>query len=195
MTRVIANQHRNPSNGRKSMDVLYDDVNPASDHFDAYSTAPYFQYKPAYPYDVNWTVADIDEAFDVIALDFPDIYENMVECKADADARGLDFVAYEGGQHILASGGDENIPALVNLFHTMQRDDRMQQLMKELFENWRELAGGGVFMHYTHVAGYGKFTYWGIHEQFYALANVNPKSRQLYVEIGVPQPTNFIPST
>ncbi len=63
--------------------------------------------------------------------------------KEVADSFGVDFLAYEGGQHLTqkdSSAGNGVIDA--------QRDSRMRTMYRDYFEQWYD-EGGGLFMNFT----------------------------------------------
>lgn len=73
----------------------------------------------------------------------------MLPNKAVADARGLDFLAYEGGQDF-NSGGDST---LQTLYAEVNRDSRMNTAYTTYLNYWKQ-ASGSLFMHYTDTGSY-----------------------------------------
>ena len=53
-----------------------------------------------------------------------------------AGRHGLELVAYEGGQNLVAMGPYSRDPALIDLFAAANRDPRMKQLYLENFARW-----------------------------------------------------------
>ncbi|HSX60383.1 MAG TPA: hypothetical protein VLF18_09305 [Tahibacter sp.] len=77
-----------------------------------------------------------------------------------ANARGLQLIAYEGGQHLVGFNGAENIPALTALFTSANRDPRMEQAYGRYLQNWRD-KGGQTFIHFNASGQYSKYGSWG----------------------------------
>ncbi|MFN5515528.1 MAG: Calx-beta domain-containing protein [Cyanobacteriota bacterium] len=93
---------------------------------------------------------------------------NIADHAALANARGLELLAYEGGQHLVGFDGPSR-----QLFREANRDPRMGQLYEQYLQNWRD-AGGGLFMNFTDIGPYGSFGSWG------ALEHVNDASSPKY---------------
>ncbi|EAZ91749.1 cadherin-like domain-containing protein, partial [Crocosphaera chwakensis] len=73
-----------------------------------------------------------------------------------AKQEGLQLLAYEGGQHLVAS----NNQTITDLFIEANRDPRMGELYKEYFSNWYQ-QGGGLFMNFNDVGTPSKSGSWG----------------------------------
>ncbi|MBW4513734.1 MAG: hypothetical protein KME11_00745 [Timaviella obliquedivisa GSE-PSE-MK23-08B] len=73
-----------------------------------------------------------------------------------ARSRGLQLVAYEGGQHLVNS----NNPKLSEFFISLNRRPEMTDLYTQLLEAWKQ-AGGTVFMNFSDIARPGKWGSWG----------------------------------
>lgn len=77
------------------------------------------------------------------------------------DARGLEMVAYEGGQHITGNGQSiQDDPGFIAFHIGLNRDPRMKDRYLENFANWRD-AGGTLFMHFVDVSSPSKWGSWG----------------------------------
>ncbi|NJO71740.1 MAG: hypothetical protein HC825_08805 [Oscillatoriales cyanobacterium RM1_1_9] len=85
------------------------------------------------------------------------------------EPRGLDLIAYEGGQSVapLQRGGMENNKALADLFIAANRDPRMGDVYKQYLNTWDELTGDDLFVHFSDVSTYSKFGSWGSRESIY----------------------------
>ncbi|ERT09117.1 putative cellulose-binding domain protein [Lyngbya aestuarii BL J] len=86
-----------------------------------------------------------------------DNYEKFVYHSNIAKERGLQLVAYEGGQHIVGRKDVVNNEKLTNFFIEINRHPQMYELYTQLFKDWKEV-GGTMFMHFVDV---GKPTKWG----------------------------------
>jgi hypothetical protein len=80
-----------------------------------------------------------------------------------ASSRGLDLVAYEGGQHMVGVGNVANNQQLTNLFVAANRDPRMGDMYSKYFDNWN-VAGGKLFINFTSMGPYGRYGSWGVLE-------------------------------
>ena len=77
-----------------------------------------------------------------------------------ATDRGLQLIAYEGGQHLVGFHGAENIAALTKLFTSANRDPRMTDVYTRYLRNWRD-KGGQTFVHFNASGHYSKYGSWG----------------------------------
>ncbi len=77
-------------------------------------------------------------------------YQNVVR------SRGLQLVAYEGGQHLVNS----NNPKLSEFFISLNRRPEMTDLYTKLLEAWKQ-ADGTVFMNFVDIARPSKWGSWG----------------------------------
>lgn len=73
-----------------------------------------------------------------------------------ARSRGLQLVAYEGGQHLVSSDN----PKLTEFFINLNRRPEMTDLYTKLLEAWKQ-AGGTVFMNFSDIGRPGKWGSWG----------------------------------
>lgn len=72
---------------------------------------------------------------------------------------GIDLIAYEGGQHLVAYGANENNAAAQRLFQDANNDPRMGTLYTQYLQGWRD-RGGKTFAHFVDVTPqtrYGNF--------------------------------------
>ncbi len=90
-----------------------------------------------------------------------------------ATSKGLKLVGYEGGQHIVGSGGVENNEAITNFFIALNRRPEMYSLYTEVLNNWKQ-AGGTLFMHFSNIGTPTKYGSWG------ALEHVNQDTSPKY---------------
>ncbi len=74
-----------------------------------------------------------------------------------ADERGLDLIAYEGGQYLVADiFSSVNQTAIYNLFLEANRDSRMGDATLTNFNNFRN-AGGKTFLHFSNTSWYSVY--------------------------------------
>jgi Ca2+-binding RTX toxin-like protein len=110
----------------------------------------------------------------------PQIVARWAASKAVADQFGLDFVAYEGGQHLLQSFGLGGIPTddmaiLTEFLANYVRSEAMAELYHDLWIAWTQV-GDGPFMHFGDVAAPSKFGFWSL---FSAIGDTNPRAELL----------------
>ena len=92
--------------------------------------------------------------------------------KQKADVRGLQLIAYEGGQHITSNGSDtQDDPVFINLHISMNRDPRMKRAYLKNFENWKA-AGGTLFMQFVDIGVPSKWGSWGALEYLHQPTSV-----------------------
>lgn len=128
-------------------------------HADAVATGAYFggTFGNAQnaPTTVNMTVPELLAALDV------ESQRSTSYALANAQAvaaRGLDYVAYEGGQALVG------VPLVTNLFLATNRDPGMQPLYLAHLQRW-QASGGGLFMVFSHMSRYDNSGSWGLLER------------------------------
>ncbi len=133
-------------------------------HVDAVAIAPYFGKQLGTPERsrevVRWNVDLVLEACrqDIIAQ------ARLTKKLASlAKERGLKLIAYEGGQHLVGSGGEEDNMALQRLFIAANRDPRMKELYALDLESWQK-AGGGLHCIFNSAGRDSKWGSWGLLE-------------------------------
>ena len=80
--------------------------------------------------------------------------------KAQADARGLDLIMYEGGTHVVGIGEWTNDEDLTEYFIHLNYTDGMAALYGELMQSWKD-AGGTLFNAFVDVGAPSKWGSWG----------------------------------
>jgi hypothetical protein len=93
-----------------------------------------------------------------------------------AKERGLQVVAYEGGQHIVGRKKVKDNQKLTNFFIELNRRPEMYNLYTELLNDW-EKSGGGLFMHFVDIGKPSKHGSWGALE--YVEQKESPKYNAL----------------
>ncbi|OGC91551.1 MAG: hypothetical protein A2W25_03680 [candidate division Zixibacteria bacterium RBG_16_53_22] len=79
---------------------------------------------------------------------------------AAISSRGLDMIAYEGGQHLVGVGANQNDQQLTEFFMSVNRHPRMKELYTTYLNQWKA-AGGGMFVNFISVNASGKFGSFG----------------------------------
>lgn len=94
--------------------------------------------------------------------------------KSLADLYGLETLAYEGGQHLAATGANTNNDLLTSKLIAANRDPGMGTLYEMLFDAWFQY-GGGPFMVFSAVSKPSRYGSWGILESLDQPAEEAPK--------------------
>ncbi len=107
----------------------------------------------------------------------PQIMGRWQASKAVADQFGLDFIAYEGGQHLLQSFGLSGLSAtdlttLTDFLSKYVRSADMATLYHQLWDAWASISDG-PFMQFGDVAAANKFGAWGL---LSAIGDHNPRA-------------------
>lgn len=134
-------------------------INPLGGRPDALAVAPYFGR--------IYTPEDGVEDLSVDAL--LDDTEARIEQSVGADTRanrkvadahGVELIAYEAGQHLLAAGGLENNTSFVQRLLAVNRDPRMGEFYKKAHAVWLQ-NGGGLAVYFNSCEQWSKFGTWG----------------------------------
>lgn len=99
----------------------------------------------------------------------------MTASKQVADSYKLKLVAYEGGQHLVGVGGQENNDILTSLFIATNRSPLMTDLYKEYVQQWRSMTNGEMVF-YNLIDKYSKWGSWGLLENQNSLIRESPKA-------------------
>jgi hypothetical protein len=86
-----------------------------------------------------------------------------VQNVTNAQTRGLPLITYEGGQHLVGTGGAENNQTLTNLFMAANRDPRMGAIYADYLNMWKA-QGGQLFAVFNCVDAFSKWGSWGMLE-------------------------------
>ncbi len=105
-----------------------------------------------------------------------DNYKNFTYHATVAQKRGLQLIAYEGGQHIVGREGVENNEKLTNFFIKLNRHPTMYDLYTQLLNDWKK-AGGKLFIHFVDIGKPSKWGSWGALE--YLEQKTSPKYKAL----------------
>jgi len=159
LVRVLAGQHDNPWVGRQIMDYQN-----AHQNADALAVAPYFGSNLGWPSMASqvagWT---IDQILDAAQANITVRRSYTTEAYNDTFSRGLDLIAYEGGQHLVGVGEAQGNQTLTNKFVEANRHPRMKNLYLEDLYGWVQ-AGGKMYVSYSSAGRYGNWGSWGVME-------------------------------
>jgi hypothetical protein len=72
----------------------------------------------------------------------------------------VDLVAYEGGQHLVGTGGVENDATINKLFDAANQHQQMGVIYGKYLTGWKQ-AGGKLFVHFVNCAQPSKWGRWG----------------------------------
>lgn len=120
----------------------------------------------------GWSV---DQVLQTLAREVETGNKKMIESQAAvARAKGVRFVAYEGGQHLAGYAGSENNPKLEQLFLAANRHPQMKDIYLSHLNHWRA-AGGDLFVLYSSMGLYSKWGSWGLFEMEQQAPSTAPK--------------------
>ncbi len=148
-------------------------------HTDALAIAPYFfatQEKLK-------RVKNVDEVFQLLLTptnkySVPNILK-VVKRQADAVKQyGVDLIAYEGGQHLVAYHTHDSKEGPNPFLIMANKDDRMSHLYYDFLKGWKK-AGGKLFVAFSAPRSYNWIGSWGIKEYITQKAEDAPKYRAL----------------
>jgi hypothetical protein len=137
-----------------------DTINPLGGKPDALAIAPYFGrvYTPSDVGAANMSVAELLD--DAEALIETGVGADTRANRKVADKHGVDLIAYEAGQHLLAIGGLENDAAFVQRLIAANRHARMGQLYRKAHASWLK-NGGGLAVYFNSCQTPSKYGTWG----------------------------------
>jgi hypothetical protein len=139
---------------------------------DAMAIAPYFGHNVTPSTDVNSVLNQTTSDMRRVLSDV--LPENLYE----TNKYNIALIAYEGGQHITAtgSGGSACIDA--------NRHDRMGDIYTEYLEGWAKATNNNLFMFWNNVDRYSQYGCWGLREWFDQTASTAPKYRAIMNYLG-----------
>ncbi|MCI0587488.1 MAG: BACON domain-containing protein [Planctomycetes bacterium] len=159
LVRVLGGQNANPAAGAEVMDWQ-----GASASADALAVAPYFGNDLGGPAICEETAAlTVPALLAACQSHLAVVFDDVLANQANAAARGLDLLGYEGGQHLSGFGGCETSGPLNLLFDLANRDPGMYLLYLQLLDGWRTL-GGKTLVAFASMSRYTQFGRWGLLE-------------------------------
>jgi hypothetical protein len=157
LVRVVASQCGNSWNDNQLLSF-----EGLASHTDALAIAPYFGHSVGRSFNAQnvrsggttWVLDQLEQ----VAL--PGLVNEIQMSAGSASQFGVELIAYEGGQHVVAEPAIHNDVSVTSVLESAQRDPRMYGLYGQLLAAW-DAAGGGVFVHYTYTGVWNKWGYWG----------------------------------
>ena len=161
LIRVLAGQSANPWIGQQIMDWqnAYQDA-------DAYAVAPYFGGSLGSASNATIT-ASMDVRTLLLACELDSQHQHAqrtTQNAIEAQQRGLDLIAYEGGQHLVGVGAALNNQTLTDLFIATNRHPEMRGIYRRDLQRWKA-AGGQMFMAYRLTGRPSKYGSFGLLEK------------------------------
>jgi hypothetical protein len=158
---VLGAQYANPWTSEVILDF-----DGAAQAADALAIAPYFGNDLGSPSNLDMVLAMttqqiIDSCRNEIEYT---LGPRIVHHAAIAEAKGVDLIAYEGGQHLVGFWGMEFNAMLTQKFVEANRHPAMYDLYMDLLNTWTAL-GGGDFVAYSFCRTYGNYGSWGVLER------------------------------
>ncbi len=158
LVRVLAGQHANPYVGETILDH-----NQAYTQADAFAVAPYMGF--SFGLDANVYTSLNKPNSQILAELTDELYNTLVPVMAQnvqvANSRGLDLIAYEGGQHLVGVGGSaQSNQQLTDKFVSVNRDPGMYSLYMQFLAAW-EASGAEFMTPYSFCGRYTEFGSWG----------------------------------
>jgi hypothetical protein len=157
--KVLASQSANPW---VSQQIL--EFNENYKICDALAIAPYFGHSYGNP-QTQSKVENMtkDEIFSELPKEIEKIMDTVKKHSELCRKYNLKLIAYEGGQHFVGFGGAENNQKLMELFFSLNRDKRMEDIYRMYLEKWKQ-TGGGLFVLFSSMCAPSKWGSWGLLE-------------------------------
>ncbi|MBC8196400.1 MAG: T9SS C-terminal target domain-containing protein [Candidatus Marinimicrobia bacterium] len=107
------------------------------------------------------TVDDILDSLEYSSL--PQAFIEMQDGKLVAQNHNVEYIAYEGGQHLVSYAYTSNLN-FVNTLIEVNRNPRMEDLYCQYFNYWYDTIQGGLFCQFTSHYKPGIYGSWGVKE-------------------------------
>jgi hypothetical protein len=171
LVRVISGQAGNPWVAQMLLEGLSEPtINPLGFNADALAIAPYFGGGIADYIGDEGLIESItvDEILDIIEFGVPGhitefemVADLTTQHKVIAENKGIDLIAYEGGQHLVAVNWEymEN-ETLTQKLISANRSPRIKELYTTYLETWFN-NGGGLMMAYNYTMMPSMYGSWG----------------------------------
>ena len=146
---------------------------------DALAIAPYFHASQKAQKRLN----SLDEVFKLLRAkhnrySVPNTLKMVQQQSKIAAQYGLNLIAYEGGQHLVAYKTHSNTDASNQYLIQANKDERMAKLYYEFLQGWKK-AGGKLFIAFSAPRHYNWIGSWGIKEHIAQDPADAPKYRAL----------------
>jgi hypothetical protein len=142
---VIGGQASNNYWHEMGLQYLHDHAGPPANYFKEIAIAPYVGDQIGPGPAGGWTLDTLFPALENVAA--TTMAQWTRQAKASADQWGLQLVAYEGGEDLLAT---KSVSA--TLAPIAQRDPRMYALYHDMSKTWHA-NGGTLFCEFSHIGG------------------------------------------
>jgi len=165
LVKVISTQTANPYVTTLLLDKFHDpEINPEGVTADALGITGYFGTSADLiaQYGEVDTIT-VDEILDRTQDSITRTVQYIMKNKTLADQYALKIVAYEGGQHLVATGANVNDETLTQKLIDANRHPRMKDIYDTMFNAWFNY-GGDVLMVFASVGSPSKWGSWGILE-------------------------------
>lgn len=160
--RLVAYQYASPN---RSRDILDYAIQIGAD-LEAFAIAPYFGGNYGHPDFLNEIVQlTTDELLDLCEEEINQMAGTIQRQYENASTRGLNLLAYEGGQHLRGVYGAQNNEDLTNLFIAANRHPRMGELYMQYYQQWK-CIGGDMFCHFDNMGEPSETGSWGLLESY-----------------------------
>jgi len=148
-------------------------------HVDALAIAPYFHASQ----EAQKRITSLEEVFALMRsphnrYSVPSTLRMVHQQNRIAAQYGIDLIAYEGGQHLVAYKTHSNDDASNQFLIQANKDERMSKLYYEFLEGWKK-AGGKLFIAFSAPRHFNWIGSWGIKEHIAQDAKDAPKYRAL----------------
>ncbi|MEM6645595.1 MAG: T9SS type A sorting domain-containing protein [Bacteroidota bacterium] len=135
--------------------------NNAFESADAYAVAPYFGGNLGSPAQEATTADFTDEALlNALSDELTRVLADNRSVAATVNLRGLDLLAYEGGQYLAGFGGVENNATITALFSRANANPLMYDLYQAYLTEWHDY--GGPMALYASSGTCSPFGCWGL---------------------------------
>jgi len=175
LIKIIPSQSANPWLSNQLISYFNDpQYNPTAVRADALAIAPYFAGSVANDI-VNYnevnsiTPAEIVSRMEMSLMSTQDDIDANLDV---AETHELDLITYEGGQHLVGTGGNENNDILTQKLIAANHHPDLERVYCDYLNYWYE-NNSGLFTHFSSHGSYSKWGSWGVKE---TMADVeNPK--------------------
>ena len=185
LVRVLSGQAMNAHLNETLLDAFADPaINRARAKADVLAVAPYAGGGVANAIDEEGKreTVNVLQILDRLEKDIrPAISESTRANKRIADRHKLGLVAYEGGQHLVASGAAAQDERFVHKLIEAQRLPRMRTIYEQLLDAWYRESGNGLMVLFNFAEAPTKYGAWGLLENQEQKPEAAPKY-QAFVE-------------
>lgn len=160
---ILAGQHAYNRRSDIQLNYINDNIGEPKDYIYATSTALYFQTDEPESDDLkkinDGMLSSIGQQIDDSESSFYRL--NHINKAKDWGLVG-GCTSYEGGPHVPAGGGLENLDNLINSHRTVEMGNVIKYNYQEGWEN----IGGGLAMHFTLASAYNRYGCWGLTDDY-----------------------------